>query len=73
MISLDRDDKAEAMRHHLWPDVMRIILKDISNMCVRALRVSPVSAINSYQQLCRLVKNQCYSRPSYISSERKET
>ena len=52
---------------------MRIFLKNISNMCVRALCVSPLLAMNSLERLCRFGKHQCYAKPSYISLEGKET
>lgn len=54
-MSLDREDKPEATSDDLRPDVVRIILRDISNMRIRALPVSPLSAMYSYQRLCRFL------------------
>ena len=54
-MSLYRDDNPEGMSDGLQSDVVRIILKDISNMRVSASHVSPLSTMYSYERLCRFL------------------
>lgn len=54
-MSLDRDNQPEAMSDDLRLDVVRTILKDMSNMGIRALPVSPLSAMYSYERLFKLL------------------
>ena len=48
---LDRDIEPEAMNDDLWADIVRIILGNISDMCVGAFRVPTVPTIH-WQRLC---------------------
>ena len=49
---LDRDVEPEAMNNGLRADIVRVIGEKMSDMCVEAFSLSPLSAMYTYQQLC---------------------
>ena len=49
---LDSDDEPEAMSNDLRADIVRVILEEMSDVCVGTLPVSHLSAMNTYQWLC---------------------
>ena len=69
----DRKDKLRGMSHDLPPDVGRIILENMSDMCVGGFGVSPLSAMYTYERLCAdpfcFVKQRLCSCGCHILSE----
>ena len=49
---IDRDAEPEAMNIDLRADIIRVILENISDMCVRPFRISTLSMMYTYQRLC---------------------
>jgi len=49
---LDTDDAPEAVDEDLRADIVKIILEKMSNMCVGAVRISPLPTMCTYSRLC---------------------
>jgi len=52
---LDMDAEPEAMNSDLRADIVRVILENISDMCVRPFRISTLSMIYTYERVVRFL------------------
>ena len=51
-MKLRKDADPEAMNNDLWADIVRVILENMSDMCVGPFIIPTLSMMDTYQRLC---------------------
>ena len=51
-MKLRKDADPEAMNNDLWADIVRVVLENMSDMCVRPFIIPTLSMMDTYQRLC---------------------
>ena len=51
-MKLRKDADPEAMNNDLWADIVRVILENMSDMCVEPFIIPTLSMMDTYQRLC---------------------